>query len=476
MHSLFVFLPHFPYNFPTLCISSIATFSTTISMIFHVFLLLSLCFSDYGVLRVTSLGINYGQVGSNLPPPDKVLDLLSSLKITKAKIYDTNPQILTTFANSNVELIVTVENQMLSVVMDPQQALQWVTTHVQPYFPATKITEIAVGNEVFTDDDTSLIGYLVPAMVSIHGALVQLGLDKYIQVSTPNSLAVLQESFPPSAGSFKSEVSGIMSQYLQFLANTGSPFWINAYPYFAYKDAPDNVSLDYVLFNKNPGMVDPYTKLHYDNMLYAQVDAVVYAMFRLGYSGIEVRVSETGWPSKGDPDEVGAEKTCDWFYCSALYIDSLSVVFGLIDNLDYLLVLRFVAVFPISEFRRTSVIFSQICDWFYCSALYIDSLSVVFGLIDSATPANAAVYNRNLLRRQMKKEGTPLRPNTRLEVYLFALFNEDMKPGPTSERNYGLFEPDGTIAYNVGLSALSTTPSTSTSSFFLTSSADKVKS
>ncbi|KAK8608072.1 hypothetical protein V6N13_023506 [Hibiscus sabdariffa] len=366
-------------------------------MIFHVFLLLSLCFSDYGVLRVASLGINYGQVGSNLPPPDKVLDLLSSLKITKAKIYDTNPQILTTFANSNVELIVTVENQMLSVVMDPQQALQWVTTHVQPYFPATKITEIAVGNEVFTDDDTSLIGYLVPAMVSIHGALVQLGLDKYIQVSTPNSLAVLQESFPPSAGSFKSEVSAIMSQYLQFLASTGSPFWINAYPYFAYKDAPDNVSLDYVLFNKNPGMVDPYTKLHYDNMLYAQVDAVVYAMFRLGYSGIEVRVSETGWPSKGDPDEVGA------------------------------------------------------------------------------TPANAAVYNRNLLRRQMRKEGTPLRPNTRLEVYLFALFNEDMKPGPTSERNYGLFEPDGTIAYNVGLSALSTTSSTSTStnSFFLTSSADK---
>ncbi|XP_039065045.1 glucan endo-1,3-beta-glucosidase 11-like [Hibiscus syriacus] len=372
-------------------------------MMFLVFLLLALWFSDYGMLRVASLGINYGQVGSNLPPPDKVLDLLSSLMITKVKIYDTNPQILTTFANSGVELIVTVENQMLSVVMDPQQALQWVSTHVKPYFPATKITEIAVGNEVFTDDDTSLIGYLVPAMVSIHGALVQLGLDKYILVSTPNSLAVLEESFPPSAGSFKGEVSAIMSEYLRFLASTGSPFWINAYPYFAYKGAPENVSLDYVLFNKNPGMVDPYTKLHYDNMLYAQVDAVVYAMFRLGYSGIEVRVSETGWPSKGDPDEVGA------------------------------------------------------------------------------TPANAAVYNRNLLRRQMRNEGTPLRPNTRLEVYLFALFNEDMKPGPTSERNYGLFEPDGTIAYNVGLSALSTTSSTSTStstssssfSFFLTSSADK---
>ncbi|XP_039036175.1 glucan endo-1,3-beta-glucosidase 11-like [Hibiscus syriacus] len=372
-------------------------------MIFHVFFLFSLCSSDYGILRVASLGINYGQVGSNLPPPDKVLELLNSLKITKAKIYDTNPQILTTFANSDVELIATVENQMLSVVMDPQQALQWVSTHVQPYFPATKITEISVGNEVFTDVDKSLVGYLVPAMVSIHDALVQLGLDKYIRVSTPNSLSILQESFPPSAGCFKSEVSGIMSEYLQFLASTGSPFWINAYPYFAYKGAPDNVNLDYVLFNKNPGMVDPYTKLHYDNMLYAQVDAVVYAMSRLGYGGIEVRVAETGWPSKGDRDEFGA------------------------------------------------------------------------------TPMNAAAYNRNLVRRQMRNEGTPLRTNTRLEVYLFALFNEDMKPGPTSERNYGLFEPDGTIAYNVGLSALSTTSSTSTStsssssssSFFLTSSSDK---
>ncbi|XP_022721093.1 glucan endo-1,3-beta-glucosidase 11-like [Durio zibethinus] len=365
-------------------------------MMIHVFLLFSFCFSDFGFLQgVTSLGINYGQLGDNLPPPDTVLDLLSSLKLTKARIYDTNPQILTTFANSNIELIVTVENQMLPVLTDPRQALQWVSTHIKPYFPATKITGIAVGNEIFTDDDKTLIGYLVPAIVNIHGALVQLGLDKYVQVSTPNSLAVLQQSYPPSAGSFKSEVSEVMSQFLQFLSSTGSPFWINAYPYFAYKDDPNKISLDYVLFNRNPGMVDTYTKLHYDNMLYAQVDAVVYAMFRLGYGGIEVRVSETGWPSKGDPNEIGA------------------------------------------------------------------------------TVENAAVYNRNLLRRQMRNEGTPLRPNMRLEVYLFALFNEDIKPGPTSERNYGLFQPDGTMAYNVGLSALATT--SSSASISLKSSATKVK-
>ncbi len=350
--------------------------------------------TDYGFLQgVTSLGINYGQVANNLPQPQQVLDLLSSLKITKTRIYDTNPQVLSAFANSSVELIVTVENQMLAQLMNPQQALQWVTTRIKPYFPATKITGIAVGNEIFTDGDKTLMSYLVPAMVSIHTALVQLSLDSHIQVSTPTSLAVLAESYPPSAGTFNNEVYGTMSQVLRFLASTKSPFWINAYPYFAYNGDPNRISLDYALLSTNTGMVDPYTKLHYDNMLYAQVDAAIFAIARMGYNGIEVRVSETGWPSKGDANEVGA------------------------------------------------------------------------------TIQNAAVYQRNLVRRQLKNEGTPLRPNMRLEVYLFALFNEDLKPGPTSERNYGLYQPDGTMAYNIGPYALSSNSSASVS---LTSSANKV--
>ncbi|KAL2473767.1 Glycosyl hydrolase superfamily protein [Forsythia ovata] len=339
-----------------------------------------------------SLGINYGQIGNNLPPPDKVLDLLQSLNLKKARIYDTNPQILMSFANSNIEIIVTVENEMLSTLTDPQAAFQWVSAHIKPYFPATKITGIAVGNGVFTGEDTALMAYLVPAMVSIHAAFVRLGLDQFIQVSTPNSLSVLSESYPPSARCFRLELNGIMRELLQFLENTKAPFWINAYPFFAYKNDPYGVSLDYILFNSNSGMIDPYTNLHYDNMLYAQVDAVIFAIGKMGFGGLEVGVSETGWPSKGDPDESGA------------------------------------------------------------------------------TVENAAIYNQNLLRRQVENEGTPLRPNTRLEIYVFALFNEDMKPGQTSERNYGLFQPDGTMAYNVGLDTLSTISSNSSDFISLDSS------
>ncbi|KAL2920509.1 Glucan endo-1 3-beta-glucosidase 11, partial [Bienertia sinuspersici] len=345
----------------------------------HLLLLLSFSIPE-------SLGINYGQIGNNLPQPKTVLSLLTSIGLTKARIYDTNPQILTTFANSGVELIVTVENQMLATLTDPQQALQWVTTRIKPYYPATNITGIAVGNEVFTDEDTSLTSNVVPAMISVYRALQQLGLNSAIQVVSPTSAGVLGESYPPSSGSFKPELNGVMTQFLRFLQATNSPFWVNAYPYFAYKDDPTKIQLDYVLFNPNAGMVDPYTKLHYDNMLYAQVDAVIFAMSRLGYGRLDVRVSETGWPSKGDPNEIGA------------------------------------------SFQ------------------------------------NAATYNKNLLRRQLANQGTPLRPNHPLEVYIFGLFNEDMKPGPTSERNYGLFQPDCTMVYNVGLKTLAHHDHASTSS------------
>lgn len=66
---------------------------------------------------------------------------------------------------------------------------------------------------------------------------------------------------------------------------------------------------------------------------------------------------------------------------------------------------------------------------------------------------NAAAYNGNLVRRVLSgNAGTPLRPDADLDVYLFALFNENMKPGPTSERNYGLFYPNEEKVYDIQLS------------------------
>ncbi|KAL2551050.1 Glucan endo-1 [Forsythia ovata] len=335
---------------------------------------------------INALGINYGQVANNLPSPEAVVPLVKSIGATRIKLYDADPRVLKAFANTGIEFIVGVANEDLAKLRDPKQAHAWVKINVQCYLPATKITCIAVGNEVLTYNDSILSSNLLPAMESIHTALVNLNLDKQVMVTTAHNLAVLETSYPPSSGAFHADLTQRLSCILDFHSKVGSPFLINAYPYFAYKSNPKQVSIDFVLFESTSGVVDPVSGLRYDNMFHAQVDAAYSAMEKLGYKKVCLQISETGWPSKGDSNEAGA------------------------------------------------------------------------------TLENARKYNGNLVKLIAEKKGTPMRPNLDLNVYVFALFNENMKPGPTSERNFGLFKPDGTPAYNLGFNVSSGSMTTNTTS------------
>lgn len=329
------------------------------------------------------IGINYGQVANNLPSPAEVLPLVRSLGAGRLKLYDSDPAVLRAFAGTNIEFIVGLPDQLLPKIRDPAAALSWVKSNIEPHIPRTKITAVTIGNEILSGNNTLLIQSLLPAIQSVHSALVALGLDRQVAVTTAHSLTVLSTSYPPSAGGFRRDLLPYISPLINFLNRTGSPFLINAYPFFAYKADPRRVSLDYVLFEPSAGVVDPGTGLRYRNMLHAQVDAVAAAISAAGGGkAVEVRVSETGWPSAGDEDEVGA------------------------------------------------------------------------------TLENARRYNGNLMKLVAEGKGTPAQPRSPLQVYVFALFNENMKPGPTSERHYGLFKPDGTLAYDIGV----TVPATNSTS------------
>ncbi|XVF46915.1 hypothetical protein PTKIN_Ptkin03bG0066700 [Pterospermum kingtungense] len=342
------------------------------SLLFRLLLLL-LTFSDSSVqILGLGVGINYGQIANNLPSPSRVAYLLRSLNISRVKLYDADPNVLVAFSNTNVDFILGLGNEYLENMTDPIKAQNWVLQRVQPYLPQTRITCITVGNEVFQTNDTQLWSNLLPAMQTVYNTLADLGLDKQVTVTTAHSLDILDVSYPPSSGAFRQDLGEYLHGILNFHSQIKSPFLINAYPYFAYKDEPNGVPLDYVLFQPNQGTVDPATNLKYDNMLYAQVDAVYSAIEAMGHTDLEVRVSETGWPSRGDENEAGA------------------------------------------------------------------------------TPENAGLYNGNLLKRIEEKQGTPAKPNVPIDIYVFALFNENLKPGPTSERNYGLYYPDGTPVYNIG--------------------------
>ncbi|CAA0825227.1 Glucan endo-1-3-beta-glucosidase 14 [Striga hermonthica] len=334
------------------------------------------------------IGINYGRVADDLPTPSRVASFIVSLNISRVRIYDADPEVLLAFANTGVELTIGLENKYIENLTDPAQAQDWVKQNVAPYTNQTNITMITIGNEVLTGNDISMMISLLPAMQNVQKALADLGLSQQIYVSTAHSYGIMAVSFPPSLGTFKLDLVDYLVGILVFLSQTESPFLINTNPYFAYRDDPEHVSLKYVLFEPNPGQTDPITNLHYDNMLYAQTDAVYSAIdalyahmdsainSTLGYKFI-VRHTETGFPTGG----------------------------GIIRGQP-----------PIG-----------------------------------ANIKNARLYNGNLLKRVEEKQGTPLRPSIPIDAYIFALFDEDLKPGPETERHYGLFYPNMTPVYDIGL-------------------------
>ncbi|EPS68573.1 hypothetical protein M569_06194, partial [Genlisea aurea] len=318
-------------------------------------------------------GINYGRVADDLPSPAQVVLLLKSLGVDRVKIFDTDSGVLSAFAGSNISLTVALPNELLAAAAGGSSLTDsWVQSNVLPY---GGIEAIAVGNEVFAASG-NLTAFLVPAMENVYNSLAKYGVAS-VKVSSPIALGALQSSYPPSAGRFDEElIQPAMKPMLNFLRQTGSYLMANVYPYFAYTANADSIPLDYALLSSNSsGNTDPENGLVYQSLFEAQVDAVYAAMAAIGFDDVDIVVSETGWPSQGDPDEAGA------------------------------------------------------------------------------SVENAAAYNGNLVRRVLAGNGTPLRPSVPLQVYLFALFNEDQKPGPTSERNYGLFYPDEQKVYDVPLTA-----------------------
>ncbi|KAM7460299.1 hypothetical protein LguiB_036347 [Lonicera macranthoides] len=316
-----------------------------------------------------SIGVNYGTVADNLPPPAQVAQFLKDkTTIDRVKLFDANPEIIRAFAGTGIAVTVTTPNGEIAGLANPANAQRWIDTNIKPFHPKTKINYIAVGNEVLHWGPPEAIDNLVAAMRSLNQALVQSGFTD-IKVSTPHSLIILQPSQQPSLASFQPAWDvKVLAPMLQFCKETKSPFMVNPYPYFGY------INLDMALFRPNPGYLDVATGKLYTNTFDMLMDSVYTSMKRLGpYGDVEIVVTETGWPSVGGPNNL-----------------------------------------------QVSV-------------------------------ENAAAYNGGLLRKVSSGEGTPLMPGRRFETYIFGLFNENLKPNLIEEKNFGLFRPDFTPVYDIGI-------------------------
>ncbi|EAZ43403.1 hypothetical protein OsJ_28008 [Oryza sativa Japonica Group] len=219
------------------------------------------------------LGVNYGTVADDLPTAARSVELLRAAGAGAVRIYDANADILRALAGTGVPVSVTV------------------------------LSDRATAGTAWPS--------LVPAMANLRRALSARGLGR-VKVGTTLAMDALGTSYPPSAGAFRDDIAGaVVRPLLEFLNATGSYYFVDAYPYFAWAANHRSISLDYALFQGEASThyVDPGTGLTYTNLFDQMLDAVVAAMARLGYGNVKLAVSETGWPTAGDADELARTST-----------------------------------------------------------------------------------------------------------------------------------------------------------------------
>ncbi|XP_020198699.1 glucan endo-1,3-beta-glucosidase GIV [Aegilops tauschii subsp. strangulata] len=311
---------------------------------------------------VQSIGVCYGIIGNNLPPPSDVVQFYRFLGITNMRVYSVQLQALDALRGSGISLSLgTTNNDVAVLASSLSAAAAWVQANVKPYYrAAVDVRYISVGNELASDTAPSILA----AMRNLNDALAAEGLGGAgagIKVSTAVRLDVIANSFPPSAAVFAQPYMGDVAR---LLAATGAPLLANVYPYIAHRTSPRDIQLNYATFQPGATPVrDAGNGLMYTNLFDAMVDALYAALEKAGAPAVRVVVSETGWPSAGG---------------------------------------------------------------------------------FAATPENARAYNQGLIDHVAR--GTPKRPGP-IEAYVFAMFNENMKPGDETERNFGLFYPNKLPVY-----------------------------
>ncbi|XP_073272662.1 probable glucan endo-1,3-beta-glucosidase A6 [Primulina huaijiensis] len=325
----------------------------------------------------SKIGVNYGRVGTNIPSPYRSINFLESMNAGRVKLYDANPEVLKLLSGTKLHVSIMVTNEQISGIASSQsKAENWVQENVLAYYPSTRIGFILVGNEVLSNNDRKMWLDLVPAMRNIKKSLKGHDIHN-IKVGTPLAMDVMESSFPPSSGKFRSDIpSQVMVPLLKFLNGTKSFFFLDVYPYFPWSSNPTNINLGYALLEGgNQTYLDSKSGLVYTNLLDQMLDSVVFAMRKLGFDNIMMAVSETGWPNAGDIDQVGANTY------------------------------------------------------------------------------NAATYNRNLVKKMTADPplGTPAKPGVVIPTFIFSLYDENLKPGPGTERHWGLIHPNGQPIYEIDL-------------------------
>ncbi|XP_030453238.2 glucan endo-1,3-beta-glucosidase 8 [Syzygium oleosum] len=255
------------------------------------------------VVLVEGLGVNWGTMATHELPPKTVVQMLQDNGIKKVKLFDADQSTLGALAGTNIEVMVAIPNNQLAAMNSYDRAKQWVQRNVTRYNfnGGVNIKYVAVGNEPFLSSyNGSFLNVTLPALQNIQNALNEAGVGDTVKATVPVNADVYNSpaSNPvPSAGRFRSDISDLMTQIVEFLAKNGAPLTVNIYPFLSLY-GNDNFPINYAFFDGATPVVD--NGIQYTNVFDANFDTLVSALKAVGLGDLTLMVGEVGWPTDGD--------------------------------------------------------------------------------------------------------------------------------------------------------------------------------
>ncbi|VFQ97931.1 unnamed protein product [Cuscuta campestris] len=224
------------------------------------------------------------------------------------RTYAPLPYLLRALSGTGIELLLGIDNPDLPSLADSEAAVEaWFDTKVVPFLDNVKIPYIIVGNEVMPGPSGK---FLLGAIRNVHNVLHRRRFPflQNTKVTTALNMGSLKSStMYPSQTTFIDEAKPLMAPILQHLQAHGAPVLLNVLPYYEHYYNPKFLHADYALFTAPDTVVVQDGPFGYTNLFDATVDGFQWAIEDAGVKGLDIVVSESGWPHAGAPNFASPE-------------------------------------------------------------------------------------------------------------------------------------------------------------------------
>ncbi|CAI9758278.1 unnamed protein product [Fraxinus pennsylvanica] len=269
------------------------------------------------------IGINWGRMTTNRLIPSMVVDLLLQNGIREVKMFSASKNVLEAFSKSGIGVTITIPNQVLEDLLDPQAVERWINQRVIAFKrEEVDIRYVSVGADPYSKSYNNLTFYFASDVLKVvQTGLNDAGYREKVKAIIPHFFDVLNTNISkPSEADFRPDIKNIMVDLIRFQKENNAPFFMDVFPiYYVHLRGwdPEFAFLD----NKSNFSIVDHNGLKYTNAFDFLHDSFLWAIRKAGVRDMKLVAGQVGWPTDGYPN--ASPENAERFYKSLLpYVTS----------------------------------------------------------------------------------------------------------------------------------------------------------